>query len=125
LHRLGDKRVETPVQSALVTRRNDGAWALALWNLAPLGSQSTTRRFVVKIPPGMRTREVLFSRVDDEGGNVLPIFKRMGSPKYPTQRELKKLIQAAQLPAPRPLEVKNGAVTLEVKSQGLALLEIR
>jgi hypothetical protein len=49
----------------------------------------------------------------------------MGSPKYPTQIELKKLIQAAQLPPPRRLEIKNGVVTLEVKSQGLALLEIR
>src|SRR5262249_25686059 len=123
--RLGEKRVETPLPCALITRRDDGAWALALWNLAPLGSESTTRRFVVKIPTGMRPREVLLSRVDDEGGNVLPIFKQMGSPKYPTQMELKKLIQAAQLPAPRRLEVKNGAVTLEVKSQGLALLEIR
>jgi len=67
----------------------------------------------------------LLWRVDDKDGNVLPAFKQMGSPKYPTQMEIKKLIQAAQLPAPRRLEIKNGAVTLEVKSQGLALLEIR
>lgn len=125
LHRLGDKRVETPLQSALITRRDDGGWALALWNLAPLGSQSNTKRFVVKIPQAIRAREVLLSRVDDEGGNVLPFFKQMGSPKYPTQTELKRLIEAAKLPAPRRLEVRNGAVTLEVKSQGLALLEIR
>jgi len=125
LHKLGDKRVETALQNALITKREDGAWAVALWNLAPLGSQSTTRRFVVKIPPGIRSRELLLWRVDDEDGNVLPAFKQMGSPKYPTQIELKKLIQAAQLPPPRRLEIKNGAVTLEVKSQGLALLEIR
>jgi xylan 1,4-beta-xylosidase len=125
LHRLGSRRVETSLQSALITRRDDGAWALALWNLAPLGSPSTTRRFVVKIPAGMHSRELLLWRVDDEDGNVLPSFKQMGSPKYPTQTELEKLIQAGQLPAAQRLEVKDGAVTLEVKSQGLALLEIR
>ena len=33
LHRLGSRRVQTDSSSALVTRRDDGSWALALWNL--------------------------------------------------------------------------------------------
>jgi xylan 1,4-beta-xylosidase len=125
LHKLGDQRISVPSHSALVTKRKDGSWAIALWNLAPEGSTSDTKRFVVQLPPGSRDRQVLASSVDEQHGNVLPLYKKMGSPRYPTEGQLHQLIQAAHLSPPQPLPVKDGAVSLDVSSSGLVLLEVK
>jgi xylan 1,4-beta-xylosidase len=125
LHKLGGQRVSVPSRSALVTKREDGSWAIALWNLAPEGSTNTAKHFVVQLPPGSRDRRVLASSVDEVHGNVLPLYKQMGSPRYPTDNQLQELIQAAHLAPPQRLQVKDGAVSVDVSSSGLVLLEIR
>jgi xylan 1,4-beta-xylosidase len=125
LHKLGNQRVRIQSQSALVTKREDGSFAIALWNLAPVGSTGEPKRFLVRLPAGLRDRQVLASRVDEKNGNVLPAYKSMGSPQYPTESQLRKLTRAAQLPPAERLAVKDGAVALEVSSPGLVLLEIR
>ena len=125
LHKLGDQRISVPSDSALVTKREDGSWAIALWNLAPEGSTNEAKRFVVKLPPGSRDRQVLASCVDERHGNVLPLYKQMGSPRYPNEDQLRELIQAAHLSPPQRLEVKDRAVSIDVSSSGLVLLEIR
>src|SRR5215831_799050 len=109
LHKLGDRRVSVPSHSALVTKREDGSWAIALWNLAPEGSTNAAKRFVVQLPPGSRDRQVLISRVDEQHGNVMPLYKKMGSPSYPTEGQLHDLIQAAHLSPPQRQDVKDGA----------------
>jgi xylan 1,4-beta-xylosidase len=125
LHKLGDQRINVDSHSALVTKRKDGSWAIALWNLAPEGSTGDAKRFVVQLPPGSRDLEVLASSVDEQHGNVLPLYKKMGSPRYPTEGQLHELIQAAHLSPPQPLPVKDGAVSLDVSTSGLVLLEIK
>jgi xylan 1,4-beta-xylosidase len=125
LHKLGDRRISVPSHSALVTKREDGSWAIALWNLAPEGSTNAAKRFVVRLPAGAQNRQVLASSVDEQHGNVLPLYKQMGSPRYPTEPQLHELIQAAHLSPPRRLEVKDGAVSVDVSSSGLVLLEIQ
>ncbi|HEY6308746.1 MAG TPA: glycosyl hydrolase family 39, partial [Candidatus Angelobacter sp.] len=125
LHKLGNRRVKVPSQSALVTRRDDGSWAIALWNLAPPGSEGETKHFLVRLPPGSRNRQVVESRVDEKNGNVLPAYKSMGSPRYPTESQLRMLIQGAQLSPAERLDVKNGSLAVDVNSPGLVLLEVR
>jgi len=125
LHKLGDRRIRVPSHSALVTKREDGSWAIALWNLAPEGSTNAAKRFVVQLPAGAQNRQVLASCVDEQHGNVLPLYKKMGSPRYPSETQLHELIQAAHLAAPQRLEVKDGAVSVDVSSSGLVLLEVQ
>ncbi len=124
LHKLGNQRARTAAQSALITKRDDGAWVIALWNF-PAGPQATAKRFVVHLPQGSRAQQALVSIVDETHGNVLPVYKSMNSPQYPTESQIQKLKQAAQLPPAQTLQIKDGTVALEIRSPGLALLEIR
>jgi len=124
LHKLGNKRARTTSQSALITKRDDGSWVIALWNF-PTGPQATTKHFVVHLPQGSHAQQALVSIVDETHGNVLLMYKSMNSPQYPTESQIQKLKHGAQLPPARILQIKDGAVALEVRSPGLALLEIR
>jgi len=69
-------------------------------------------------------RTASIQSLDAEHGNVLPAYVRMGSPRYPTQRQLAELRVAAALPAPvaRPLDA--GTLSLEIPPDGLVLVTI-
>lgn len=125
LHKLGRKRVSVASPGALVTKRDDGSWAIALWSLAPPGSEGERKRFLVRFPPGSRDLRVLESRVDEKNGNVLAAYKSMGSPTYPTESQLQELIQGSQLSGAQRLGAKDGSIAIDVSSPGLVLLEIQ
>ena len=54
LHRLGTRRVETESSSALVTRRDDGSWALAVWNLEQPEDHGTAKEIAITFKGGGR-----------------------------------------------------------------------
>jgi hypothetical protein len=49
----------------------------------------------------------------------------VGSPRYPTQKEIHELQQAADLPAAEAGRVENGMFTLELPTHGLAVIELK
>jgi xylan 1,4-beta-xylosidase len=57
-------------------------------------------------------------------GNVHVAYERMGSPRYPTQRELAQLREAAALPAPITRSLQSGELDLEIPSDGLVLVTL-
>jgi xylan 1,4-beta-xylosidase len=141
LHRLGQERLAVESESALVTRRADGALVLALWNYrdpdaprAPSGrathpasaarSPTEPKRFrlrVAGIPAGSPYR---LWRLDAGHGNVLPEYVAMGSPDFPNGEQIQRLQAAAQLPPPEDGELQAAMLELSVPSQGLILLEL-
>lgn len=123
LHRLGEQRLEVASDSMLVTKRPDGGLAVAAWNLSPSGA-GRSRRVTIKIDHEAATK-VQVTRLDPAHGDIRTAYAAMGSPRYPTEEQLKKLRSASALPAPDTREVKNGSVTLDIPSQGLVLLEIK
>ena len=141
LHRLGDQRIEVSSNSALLTRRPDGTFVLAVWNLflpeqagapknvtlafkgladiptpngnaAPAGASSTPHRASI-------------SRVDSTHGSLLPAYQAMGSPPFPTRSQIEKLRRAAELPPPETQPLQNGQLKLVLPAQSLAVIEIR
>ena len=50
LHRLGQQRSQPDLANALVTKREDGALAVALWNYAPPGTAGTARGMHLNVP---------------------------------------------------------------------------
>ena len=123
LHQLGEERFTADAEGALLTRRGDGALVLALWNYTEIGSTPKARRVVVTLQHSA-ARTASIQSLDAEHGNVLPAYVRMGSPRYPTQRQLAELRVAAALPAPvaRPLDA--GTLSLEIPPDGLVLVTI-
>ena len=99
LHKLGEERIQLDSDSALLTRRKDGTLVLAVWNYAPPGESGSPKQITLQLK-GTKAKHILISRVDISHGDIHPAYEKMGSPTYPTQKQIHELQQAAELPAP-------------------------
>jgi xylan 1,4-beta-xylosidase len=128
LHQLGDQRIAIDSDSALLTRRKDGVFVLAVWNYAPPnskeGSGGSDRTFTLELK-GTKAKQAAISRVDRDHGDVRPLYEKMGSPRYPTTKQIQELRRAAELPAPEKRGLKNGNLSLTLPPQGLAVIELK
>jgi len=124
LHKLGDQIIPLQEESALATRRKDGSYVLALWNYAPPEKTGSAKSVTVRFR-NIRAKHALVTRLDEDHGNVLTEYKKLGSPRYPTETQLQTLRAASQLLGPEKLEVKNAELTLSIPSQGLVLVELK
>jgi xylan 1,4-beta-xylosidase len=124
LHRLGDMRLELKADGALLTRRTDGALVLAVWNYAQPGTAGAVRKVTLRLL-GSNAQTANVDLLDPEHGDVHTAYRRMGSPKYPTQRQLQELKHAAALPlaAVRPLTGHD--LSLAIPAHGLAVVTIQ
>ncbi len=124
LHKLGEERIQLDSDSALLTRRKDGTLVLAVWNYAPPGESGSSKQITLKLKD-TKAKHILISRVDINHGDVHSAYEKMGSPTYPTQKQIHELQQAAELPAPEAGRVENGQLTLTLPSHGLAVIELK
>ena len=124
LHKLGDERISVNSDSALLSRKNDGNLVLALWNYAPPDQMGSPRTLSLRFQ-NTKAKVASISRVDHDHGDVHPIYEKMGSPRYPTQTQIKQLRTAAQVPAAETRELKNSELTLTVPAHGLAVIELK
>jgi xylan 1,4-beta-xylosidase len=125
LHELGDERVSVDSNDVLVTRRKDGSLVVAVWNLIPPDQTGSAKTVRLRFEHLVRNRRAFISRVDREHGDPHPAYEKMGSPRYPTQEQIKALRQATQLAAPEIRKLTNGELTLELAPNGLELVEIK
>ena len=124
LHQLGDERLAVASDSVLATRRGDGTLVVAAWNLAPPGTAGSDKDAKLTFR-GTDLSQVTVSRVDPEHGDVHKAYLALGSPRYPTEAQIRKLRGAAELSPPEVYELKNGSVTIKIPAHGLVLLELK
>jgi xylan 1,4-beta-xylosidase len=124
LHKLGDQRIPLNSESALLTRRSDGALLLALWNYAQPDQSNSGKGFVVRLK-NTKLRRAQLWRLDREHGDVRLRYEKMGMPRYPTQLELRQLRAASRLSSPQTEDLKNGELNLDVPAHGLVLIELK
>jgi xylan 1,4-beta-xylosidase len=124
LHQLGDIRVQLDVDGTLLTRRNDGALVLALWNYAPAGEVVAPRRIELELK-SFTKRKVTVARLDGAHGDVHSAYEGMGSPRYPTMQQLQALKAAAALPVPKIEHIVGGELALVIPSDGLVLVTLK
>jgi xylan 1,4-beta-xylosidase len=126
LHRLGDERLADDSSSVLITRKKDKGIVVAVWGKivapeeTPSGSDTITLRF--KGLAGKRSAKVTI--IDDQHGSPLPAWEKMGSPRFPTQAQIKELRAAAALPPAVTMPISGDALKLQLHSHALALVEI-
>jgi xylan 1,4-beta-xylosidase len=124
-HELGDKRLNVQSDSVLATRRQDGSLAVAVWNYAAPSQEVPARTITLQFKGVPASASVQISRVDLAHGDPLPAYERMGKPASPTMAQIEQLRAAAQLPPPEKQRLRQGAITLQVPSQGLVFLQFR
>jgi xylan 1,4-beta-xylosidase len=129
LHRLGDTRLHSDSESALVTRLKDRTLVIALWNYGePETNQSkagTAKTFELRLNGVSTHAAVYVSRLDASHGNVLQAFDAMGQPSWPTKTQIDNLRTAAKLLPAEVLKLRKGHLQVSVPTRGLVLLEIR
>ena len=124
LHKLGDARIQLDSDSALLTRRKDGSFVLAVWNYAPPEQSGPTKNITLQFK-GTGAHHALISRVDPAHGDVHHAYANMNSPTYPTQKQIQELQHAAELPAPEAGHMEHGELTITLPSYGLAVIEVK
>jgi len=123
LHELGTQRLVGDGAGTLYTRRDDGTLVLALWNYVEVGAAGAPRSVVLHLSHSDAAVATVRT-LDRLHGNVRVAYEKMGSPRYPTQRELTELRQAAALPPPAMRTFEGGALSLEIPPDGLVLVTI-
>jgi xylan 1,4-beta-xylosidase len=124
LHQLGEERIPLDSDSALLTRRKDGTLVLALWNYAPPERAGSPKEIHIRLE-NTKAHHAVISRVDGSHGDVHPAYEKMGSPQFPTQKQIRELQRAGELPAPEVVHIENHELTLTLPTYGLAVIEIR
>ncbi len=125
LHQLGNERIELDSDSALLTKRGDGSFALALWNLIPPGQSGREKVVTIRTSPPGRFTQATISRVDGDHGDPHPAYERMGSPVDPTEAQLKELRRVVESPLPEVENLREGELTLRLPPEGLAIIELK
>ena len=124
LHELGHKRLANPSDNAIVTRTRTGALVIALWNLVDPGVKGRPKTVRLEVSAVSPNAAVALQCVDRKHGNVLPVYRAMGSPRYPTRKQVAEMNAATALPAPRILHLRAGVLTLKLRRNALILLRI-
>ncbi len=125
LHKLGDLRIALDSDSALLTRRRDGTWGMAVWNLFPPEQKGESKSVTIGLDGMAGRTPVLISRLDASHGSLLRAYADMGSPDYPTRKQIAELQHAAELPPPEKTAFTDGKLDLVIPRQGLVLLEFK
>jgi xylan 1,4-beta-xylosidase len=124
LHKLGEERIAQESPNVLVTRRRNGSLAIAAWSLVDPDKQGSvhTLTFTIRgVPPDSWVR---VSRADSEHGNTLAAYKKMGSPRYPTQAQVRELNRVAEKTSIQSVRLSRGRIRLELPVDGVLLLEV-
>jgi len=125
LHRLGDQRLENSNPNVLVTKTSEGFLAVAVWNLANPGSAGAPKTVKLEFKDIKPEARLSINRVDGEHGNVLALYEKIGSPRYPTQDQIRQMREDSRLPDPMYDELTDGSYTLQVPVNGLAVIQVR
>jgi xylan 1,4-beta-xylosidase len=125
LHQLGNMRLENAADNVLVTRREDGTLVLAAWNLVDMDKLAQGAPLALHLRfEGVSAKNVSIQRVDETHGNPMTMYRSMGSPRYPTMKQVVALNEYSALRAPEKITLKNGQLDLSLPVNGLALIEV-
>src|SRR5580698_10103732 len=120
LHRLGDRRSQTDLANALVTRRSDGTLAIAVWNYAAPGTAGSPQKIHVSIDGWLGTPRYHVEILDPNHGSALAGWQAMSSPASPTREQYEQLRREAVV-----TQKLDGTSTFLLPYHGLALVEVR
>jgi xylan 1,4-beta-xylosidase len=125
LHHLGDVRIPESADDILVTRRKDGSFVIAVWNLSAADTTGEPKEVNLQFDSLEGNHRATVYRLDADHGSLTSAYVAMGSPAYPTQAQIQTLKAAAQLPAPETMTIRKGSLALHLAPKALAVMEMR
>lgn len=119
LHRLGDRRLASRASNALLTERQDGTLAIAVWNYGTPGEQGTMQQVHIRVDGWTGTPRFRVEILDRDHGSALTAWQAMGAPAFPTPAQYQQLRRAATG------TLKLNASTFTLPPRSLALVEVQ
>jgi xylan 1,4-beta-xylosidase len=130
LHHLGNERLSNDSKNALVTRRSDGTLVVAVWNMADTpaaqqpGGPGVAKQMQIDFEHVPGDAAVSITRLDPTHGNTLVAYRRMGSPRYPTEAQVRELNEASKLGPPVKATLRDGKIDVDLPVNSLVMLEV-
>ncbi len=125
LHRLGNQRIGNSNPDVLVTKAEHGRVIVAVWNIVNPGSTGAAKTVKLEFKGIDPETRVSIRRLDDAHGDTLGLYKKMGSPRYPTKDQIDDLREQSTLPEPEFEDLTDGVLTLELPVNALVLVQVR
>jgi xylan 1,4-beta-xylosidase len=125
LHKLGEQRIESQSDSALVTKRSDGTVVMAVWNQWLPEESGKSKEVTIKLLGRTGNLHAAIYRLDTIHGSALQRYSEMGKPTDPTRKELDELRRSAELPPAETKSLTRGEIKITLPPQGLAVIEFR
>ena len=125
LHDLGDQRIDNAEPNLLVTKAADGALVIAAWNLVNPGDTGTPKTMELNFKGVDAAASVSIARVDEQHGDTLAQYDKMGKPRYPPEAQARELRQASSLRSPEQQHLSKGMLTLHLPVNGLAVIRVQ
>jgi xylan 1,4-beta-xylosidase len=123
LHALGERRLANSAADVLVTRRGDGTLVVAAWNLVDPDREGSGKTLHLRFRGVAADAPVTLRTLDSGHGNTLATYRALGSPRYPTRREVESINRSAAL-QPQAARLDHGLLALELSPDALALIEV-
>ena len=120
LHTLGTQRLSSTSENALITKRDDGTFVLALWNYENPGEGGQPKFFRLK-PDRTDWTSYRIQMVSDDHGSALQAWTNAGQPPTPTKAQIAEFVTASQLPPP---DVRPISEPVVLPPHGLAIVEL-
>jgi len=124
LHILGQERIDSPNKNVLVTKTGDGGLVIATWNLVNPGSTGSAKNIRLEFKGLRLGATASIARVDEHHGDALSVYEKMGSPRYPTEAQIRELRSESKLKSPERHPLENGSLTLQLPPNGLAVIRV-
>jgi xylan 1,4-beta-xylosidase len=124
LHQLGDLRLDNARNDVLVTKAADGSLVVATWNIVNPGSTGAPKSVTLTFKGVSPTATASIQRVDEQHGDTLGLYRKMGSPRYPTQAQIRQLRQESKLQTAEKQKLSGGSLTLQLPVNGLAVVSV-
>ncbi len=124
LHALGTERLPASAEDVLATRRKDGTLVIAAWNPVEPDATGANKTIDLDFKDVAADAHATIRRVDAAHGDTLDAWKKMGSPRYPTQAQIAALRKAAAMGPPQVESLHGSRLTLTLPPMGLAVIEI-
>jgi xylan 1,4-beta-xylosidase len=64
------------------------------------------------------------TRLDPTHGNTLAAYRKMGSPRYPTEAQVRELNEASKLGPPEKTKLRGGKIDVDLPVNSLVMLEV-
>ena len=120
LHRLGDQRSQPDLANALVTKRPDGTFAIAVWNYADPGTNGRKAQNIhVAVTGWSGTPRYHIEILDPDHGSALAAWRALGSPASPSREQYEQLRRVATV-----TQKLDGTSSFMLPANGLALVEV-